>query len=87
MAVEKLSISLDSDLAAAVRAAAAEQGVSVSNWLGAAADAQVRQRKLREALDALAAELGPLHPTEADRLVAAARRSSKLVAGSSEGAA
>jgi hypothetical protein len=83
---EKLSISLDSDLAAAVRAAASEQGVSVSTWLADAAQAQVRQRRLREALDVLASEEGELDPAEIDRLIADARGTSHVVIGA-EGAA
>jgi hypothetical protein len=86
MGVEKLSISLESDLAASVRTAAHEQGVSVSMWLADAAQAQIRQRRLREALDALAAEEGELEPGEIDKLIADARRSSRWVTGA-EGAA
>lgn len=81
MAVEKLSISLDADLAASVRASASEQGVSVSTWLADAALAQVRQRKLREALDHLTSEEGELDPAEIDRLIANARRTSRVVIG------
>jgi hypothetical protein len=76
-----LSISLDSDLAASVRAAASEQGVSVSTWLADAAQAQVRQRRLREALDALALEQEELDPVEIDRLITDARRTSRVVIG------
>ncbi len=86
MGAEKLSISLDSDLAVAVRAAASEQGVSVSTWLADAAQAQVRQRRLREALDVLASEEGELDPAEIDRLISDARRTSRVVIGT-EGAA
>jgi hypothetical protein len=82
VSAEKLSISLDSELAATVRTAAAEQGVSVSTWLADAAQAQVRQRRLREALDSLAAEIGSLDADEVDRLVAAARANSTVVTGS-----
>jgi hypothetical protein len=86
MGAEKLSISLDSDLAAAVRAAAGEQGVSVSTWLADAAQAQVRQRRLRAALDVLTSEEGELDPAEIDRLIAHARGTSRVVIGA-EGAA
>lgn len=81
MGAEKLSISLESDLAVSVRAAASEQGVSVSMWLADAAQAQIRQRRLREALDALASEEGELDPAEIDGLIARARQSSRLVSG------
>ncbi|MGH3908453.1 MAG: hypothetical protein ACRDTE_30345 [Pseudonocardiaceae bacterium] len=86
MGAEKLSISLESDLATSVRAAASEQGVSVSMWLADAAQAQIRQRRLREALHALASEEGDLDPAEIDGLIARARRTSRLVSGA-EGAA
>ena len=86
MGAEKLSISLDSELAAQVRAAANEQGVTVSTWLSDAARAQVRQRFLREALDALAAEIGELSDEEVERLVAESRRRSRLISGN-QGAA
>lgn len=86
MGVEKLSISLDAELAASVRAAAGEQGVSVSTWLADAAQAKVRQRYLREALDAAAAEFGELTDAEIDELVVAARRDSRLINGA-DGAA
>jgi CRISPR/Cas system-associated protein Csm6 len=86
MGAEKLSISLDSDLVASVRAAASEQGVSVSTWLAEAARAQVRQRRLREALDVLASEEGELEAAEIDRVIADARRTSRMVVGT-EGAA
>jgi hypothetical protein len=81
---EKLSISLDADLAAAVRTAASEQGVSVSTWLADAALTQVRQRRLRDALDELASEEGELTPAEIDRLIAQARQTSRVVLGSED---
>jgi hypothetical protein len=89
MSVEKLSISLESELAASVRAAAGEQRVSVSTWLADAAQAQIRQRRLREALDSVASEEGELDPSEIDSLIADARRTSRVVIGTEghEGAA
>lgn len=86
MGAEKLSISLESELAATVRAAASEGGVSVSTWLADAAQAQIRQRRLREALDALASEEGELDATEIDRLIGHARQTSRVVSGA-QGAA
>ena len=86
MSAEKLSISLDADLAASVRSAAAEQGASVSTWLADAAAARIRQRNLRIALDTVAAEDGPLSPQEIDQLIREARRTSTFVIGS-DGAA
>ena len=76
MSVEKLSISLDANLAATVRAAAAEEGVSVSTWLARAAEAKARQRHLREALDEFAAEHGALTDADIDRLITDARTAS-----------
>lgn len=79
MATEKLSISLDAGLATAVREAAAEEGISVSTWLSQAAEAKARRRGLREALDLLAAENGPLSDADIDRIVADARTRSVVV--------
>lgn len=73
--------SLDSDLAASVRAAASEQGVTVSTWLAEAAQARVRQQRMRDALDVLASEEGELEAAEIDRLIADARRTSRMVVG------
>lgn len=84
MTVEKLSISLDSELAEAVRTAAADGGTSVSQWLAEAAAARVRQQHLREALDAVAAEDGDLDPAEIDESVARARRGSRIVTGGAD---
>lgn len=86
MSAEKLSISLDAELAASVRSAAAERGMSVSTWLADAAEAQVRQVRLGEALRTLAAEIGDLDDNEAARLVAAAHRNSIIVSGAEDGA-
>lgn len=84
MGAEKLSISLEGELAATVRAAAVERGVSVSTWLADAAQAQVRQLRLGEALEALAEEIGGLDDEEAMRLVRAAHRKSVIVSGGEE---
>lgn len=81
MTAEKLSISLDVELATTVRAAASERGVSVSTWLADAAQAQVRQRRLGEALDVLDAEFGEMTQDEAQDLVRAAHRRSVIVSG------
>ena len=55
-------------------------------WLADAAAAQIRRRNLRIALDAVAAEDGPLTDAEIDRLITEARRTSTFVIGT-EGAA
>lgn len=73
MAVDKLSVSFDEDLAGVVRQAAAEEGVSVSAWLSGAARDRIRNRLLRVALDEIAGEAGPMGPEESARLVAEAR--------------
>lgn len=76
MASDKLSVSLDADLVATIRAAAADEGVSISTWLGEAATAKARQRLLREALDAAAEEDGGLTDAEIAELVFEARKTS-----------
>ena len=69
-------MSFDAALAATIRSAAAEEGVSVSTWLARAAEAKARQRALRLALDSFASEHGPLTEAEVDRLIAEARTAS-----------
>lgn len=76
MASEKLSVSFDPSLAAAIRVAAAEEGVSISMWLAGAAEAKARRRHLRDALDAFAAEHGVLADADIDRLIGEARAGS-----------
>jgi len=73
---EKLSVSFDPDLAATVRAAAREGGVSVSTWLAAAAETKARGRHLREALDDFAAEHGPLTDSDIERIIGDTRSGS-----------
>lgn len=73
MAVDKLSVSFDEELAGVVREAAAEEGLSVSAWLSNAAQDRIRNRLLRVALDELARDIGPMSAEEAARLVAEAR--------------
>lgn len=79
MAAEKLSVSFDPSLAAAIRAAAAEEGVSVSMWLAGAAEAKARRRHLRDALDGFAAEHGVLADADVDRLIGDARAGSVVI--------
>lgn len=87
MAVDKLSVSLDEDLARVVREAATEEGVSVSAWLSAAAQDRIRNRLLRVALDELAREAAPMSPDEAARLVAEARQAATVTRPSANHAA
>ena len=56
MPVTKLSVSVEEDLARVVRAAAADEGVSVSAWLTDAASDRIRNRFLGEAITAALAE-------------------------------
>ncbi len=79
MAAEKLSVSFDPSLAAAIRAAASEEGVSISMWLAGAAEAKARRRHLRDALDAFAAEHGELTDVDIDRVISDARAESAVV--------
>lgn len=79
MAVEKLSISMESALAKLIRNAASQEGVSVSTWLADAASAKARLQALREALDAFTAEYGEISADEAARLITAARKRSIVV--------
>ena len=79
MAAEKLSVPSPPGLAAAIRAAAAEEGVSISMWLAGAAEAKARRRHLRDALDDFAAEHGGLTDPDIDRLIGDARAVSAVV--------
>ncbi len=81
MAAEKLSISFDGELADAVRAAAAADGTTVSNWLAEAAQDRVRQHYLRVALDTIWDEVGRPDDAELQALVAQARKDSRWVNG------
>ncbi len=78
MAVKKLSVSFDAELADSIRAAAAEEGVSMSTWLASAAAAKVRRRYLRAALDELAEDAGVLSDEDIDRLIVGARQRSMV---------
>lgn len=69
MKVDKLSVSFESDLGDAVRAAAERSGAGVSGWLAQAAAAKLRAEALSEYLDQWEAENGAL---TADELATAA---------------
>lgn len=60
MNVDKLSVSFDPKLGAAVRAAARQRGAGVSRWLADAAAAKLRTEALADFLDAWEAEHGSL---------------------------
>jgi hypothetical protein len=85
--VDKLSVSLEEELARAVREAAIEEGMSVSAWLSAAALDRIRNRLLRVALDELAQEVGAMSSEQAAQLVAEARRAATVTRPGSDHAA
>lgn len=58
MGVDRFSTTMEPELGAAVRAAAASSGLSVSAWLSSAAADRLRNELLGEALDAWEAEDG-----------------------------
>jgi hypothetical protein len=64
VSAERITMTMDADLAAAVRAAAGRAGVSVSAWLTEAAAAQLRNDLLGAALDRWEAEQGPFTKEE-----------------------
>ncbi len=66
MNVDRLSVTMDPELGKSVRDAAAKAGVSVSNWLGAAAADHLRNQRLGSALDIWEADFGPLTENELD---------------------
>jgi hypothetical protein len=62
--VTKRSVSLNDDVAAAVEAAAREDGVSFSAWLSSAAERQLRVRQGLKGVEAWETEVGSLTPEE-----------------------
>jgi hypothetical protein len=64
--VDRLSVALDAELGTAVRQAAAEAGMSVSAWVGAAAADRIRNELLGAALDAYEADMGAFSDEELD---------------------
>jgi hypothetical protein len=64
MSTDRITMTMDEDLAAAVRAAAGRAGVSVSAWLTKAAADKLRNELLGIALDAWEKEQGPLTEEE-----------------------
>lgn len=71
MNVDRLSVTLESELGAAVREAATRAGVSVSAWIAGAAAERLRHDLLGRALDAWEAESSPFDEEELDRAAAA----------------
>jgi hypothetical protein len=74
MAAENLSISLDPQLAAAVRTAATEAGMSISDWLARLAATHLHHQRIRATVEAFAAPHDPLTAGEIHDLVDTARR-------------
>jgi hypothetical protein len=70
MQVDRLSVTMEPKLGAAVRAAARRAKMSLSAWIAEAAADRVRNELLGRALDEWEAEEGPFEPAE---LAAAAR--------------
>ena len=71
MQVDRFSVTMDPQLGAAVRAAAARDGVSVSAWLARAASSSLRNELLSRALDQWEQEGGPFGDEELDAAAAA----------------
>jgi len=71
MKVDRFSITMDPDLGAAVREAAARQHMSVSAWLAAAASDRLRNDLLGRALDRWEEEDGAFGDDELDAAAAA----------------
>jgi hypothetical protein len=70
MSVDRLSVTLEAELGAAVRDAAARAGMSVSAWLASAAEAHLRHQRLGVALDAWEADAGALSDEDLDAAAA-----------------
>jgi hypothetical protein len=58
VAVEKMSISMDAELAEAIRQAAEDDGLSVSAWIARQVDRTIRMRRLDQLLEEYQAEHG-----------------------------
>ena len=67
MKADKMSISLEGELADAVRAAARKAGKGLSAWVAEAAMAKLRNEGLRELLDEWEVEHGPITVEELAR--------------------
>ncbi|CAN5145654.1 hypothetical protein BH20ACT5_BH20ACT5_13650 [soil metagenome] len=66
MQVDRLSVTLEPTLGAAVRQAAARSGMSVSRWISQAAADRLRNDLLGAALDAWETDSGPFTDPELD---------------------
>lgn len=68
MSVNKIAISLDEELLAAIRAAAAENETSVSGWLADAAASMLRRRAGLDLLAEYESEYGEITDAEVDAI-------------------
>jgi hypothetical protein len=71
MNVDRITLTMDHTLGAAVREAARRAGMSVSAWLARAAEDRLRHDLLGHALDAWEEESGPFSEAELDSAAAA----------------
>jgi hypothetical protein len=72
--VDRLSVTMAPEIGAAVRAASARDGISVSAWLQAAAEQRLRNEQLGAALDAWQHEDGAFSQEELDAAARALKR-------------
>jgi hypothetical protein len=82
MAVTKLSVSVEEEIAEVVKTAARDEGVTVSAWLTAAAAARIRNQLLGEAIAEAANDIDG-YDAEAARGMASAARSKTIHVGRS----
>jgi len=66
VAVEKLSISMDAEVAQAIREEAQAEDLTVSRWIAEAAQARLRKTALKRYLDEYQAEHGAFTQEEMD---------------------
>jgi hypothetical protein len=78
MSVDRLSVAVDPELGRAVRAAAAEAGISVSQWMSEAAGDHLRNQLLGVAIDAWEAETDPFTQEELNTAAESIRRADAL---------
>ena len=78
--VDRLSVTMPPDIGAAVRDAAARQGLSVSSWLAEAAAQRLRSELLGAALDSWEEEDGPFTNDELNAAASALRTTRKRTA-------
>ncbi|MCB9686154.1 MAG: hypothetical protein H6735_14025 [Alphaproteobacteria bacterium] len=70
MNADRITVTMEPELGAAVRDAAARAGLSVSAWLAAAAADRLRHELLGHALDEWEREAGPFSDAELDAAAA-----------------